>query len=82
MKGHEASITFHQKTWQHACLVFKLLAPKRPSQKLFSTLGYFSKNFIYYIIHAITLKCFHIIEHRYAASFLIKTRYRETRKGE
>ena len=28
MKGHGASITFHQETWHQACLVFMLLALK------------------------------------------------------
>ena len=28
MKGHEASITFHQETWHQACLVSMLLALK------------------------------------------------------
>ena len=29
MKGHEASISFHQKTWYQACLLFMLLALKK-----------------------------------------------------
>ena len=28
MKGHEASITFHQEKWHQMCLVFMLLALK------------------------------------------------------
>ena len=39
MKGHEASITFHQETWHQACLVFMLLALKKTTAKnLFSAL--------------------------------------------
>ena len=40
MKGHEASITFHQKTWYQPCLVFVLLALKtrQPQKLIFYTL--------------------------------------------
>ena len=37
-----------------------------------------SKNFIYYIISAITLECFHIVTYSYTALFSIKTRFYET----
>ena len=33
MKGHEASITFHQKSWHQACLVFMLLTLKKANAK-------------------------------------------------
>ena len=35
MKGHEANITFHQKTWQHVRLVFMLLALKKATKKTY-----------------------------------------------
>ena len=35
MKSHEASITFHQKTWHQACLVFMLLALKVATAKAY-----------------------------------------------
>ena len=35
MKGHEASITFHQETWQQTCLVFMLLALKKATKKTY-----------------------------------------------
>ena len=33
MKDNEASITFHQKTWHQACLVFTLLGRKKATAK-------------------------------------------------
>ena len=33
MKDHEASITFHQKTWHHDFLAFMLLALKNATEK-------------------------------------------------
>ena len=33
MKGHETSITFHQKTWHQACLIFMLSALKKATAK-------------------------------------------------
>ena len=35
MKGHEGSITFHQKRWHQACLVFMLLAFKKATAKIY-----------------------------------------------
>ena len=35
MKDHEASITFHQKTWQQACLVFMLSTLKKATAKTY-----------------------------------------------
>ena len=35
MKGHEASITFRQKTEHQACLLFKLLALKKVTAKAY-----------------------------------------------
>ena len=35
MKGHEASITFHQKTLHQACLVFMLFALKKTTKKTY-----------------------------------------------
>ena len=35
MKGHEASITFHQKTWHQACLVFMLFALKKTPKRTY-----------------------------------------------
>ena len=35
MKGHEASITFHQETWHQACVVFMLLALKKTTAKTY-----------------------------------------------
>ena len=36
MKGHEASITFHQEKWHQACLVSMLLALKKATAKTYS----------------------------------------------
>ena len=35
MKGHEASVTFHQKTWYQSCLVFMLLGLKVTTTKTY-----------------------------------------------
>ena len=33
---------------------------------------------LYYVIHAITLKCFHIVTHSYTDSLSVKSRFYET----
>ena len=35
IKGHEASITFHEKTWHQACRVFMLFALKKTTKKTY-----------------------------------------------
>ena len=58
LKGHETSTTFHRK---------------RLAQNMLFTRWYLSKKIIYYIVCAITLESFHIVIHRYTATFSIKT---------
>ena len=48
MKGHEKSITYHQKTWHQACLVFMLSAIKKTTAKNYFLNWNMSKNILHY----------------------------------
>ena len=79
MKGHEASITFHRKTWHGLASSSCYEHLKRPTKKLifcFMKLEYF----VCHIIRAITLKHFHMVMHSYTASFSIRTHFYKTNK--